>query len=111
MLSLNDVKPQPDHKDIGEAEPLDKARECVTRLFNVDSSWLQAVRTIVADKQGDTRAITGTSIIKDSVYDKRGVVAVLVKLKDGSSYTAELRYPGKTLRCLIYTQASPASKS
>lgn len=191
VLSLNNVKPQPDQKDITEAEALGKARESVTLLFGVDlskleatafytkmglekngewlvsfhpyregtlraegkpyftynvlidpqsgtvmdttivepnykrtpitaelnqrirqdSSWLQAARTIVADKQGETRAITGTSIIKDSVYDKRGVVAVLVKLKDGSSYTAELRYPGKTLRCLIYTPASPASKS
>ncbi len=187
VLSLNYVKPQPDQKDIGEAEALGKARESVTRLFDVDlskleatalynkwgpeqkgewsfdfhpyqgvfqaqrkpyltynvfidslsgtvldttiverdykrtpitaemngrirqdSSWLQAARTIVADKQGETREIVGTSIIKDSVYDKRGVVAVLVQLKDGSSYTAELRYPEKRLRCLIYT---PASKS
>ncbi|WP_025708542.1 hypothetical protein [Paenibacillus graminis] len=188
VLSLTYVKPQPDQKDIGEAETLSKARESVIRLFDVDlskleatalynkwgpeqkgewsvdfhpyregtlraqgrpyltynvlidslsgtvldttiverdykrtpitaemngrirqdSSWLQTARTIVADKQGDTREIVGTSIIKDSIYDKRGVVAVLVKLKDGSSYTAELRYPGKTLRCLIYT---PASKS
>ncbi|WP_143192226.1 hypothetical protein [Paenibacillus helianthi] len=104
------MKPQPGHKGIGEADPLVKARESVTRLFNVDSSWLQAARTIVADKQGDTREIIGTTIIKDSIYDKRGVVAVLVKLKDGSSYTAELRYPEKKLRCLIYTPASPASK-
>ncbi|CQR58820.1 hypothetical protein [Paenibacillus riograndensis] len=191
VLSLNYVKPQPDQKDIGEAEALGKARESVARLFDVDlskmegkasynksgpeqkgvwfvhfqpyrvgtlqaqgkpyfmynvfidslsgtvidstivemaykrtpitaemngrirqdSSWLQAARTIVADKQGDTREIAGTTIIKDSIYDKRGVVAVLVKLKDGSSYTAELRYPEKKLRCLIYTPASPASKS
>lgn len=190
MLGLSYVKPQPDQKDISEAEALGKARESVTRLFNVDlskmeftafytkmglekkgqwlvsihpyregtlqaqgkpyfsynvfvdplngtvldttiversykrtpitaemngrirqdSSWLQAARTIVADKQGDTREIIGTTIIKDSIYDKRGVVAVLVKLKDGSSYTAELRYPEKKLRCLIYTPASPASK-
>lgn len=78
----------------------------MNKQISYDSSWLQAAKSIVVDKQGETRAITSSSIIKDSAYDKSGVVAVLVKLKDGSSYTVELRYPEKTLRCLIYTPVS-----
>ncbi|MEK3966133.1 MULTISPECIES: hypothetical protein [Paenibacillus] len=78
----------------------------MNKQISQDSSWLQAAKSIVVDKQGETRAITSSSIIKDSAYDKSGVVAVLVKLKDGSSYTVELRYPEKTLRCLIYTPVS-----
>lgn len=184
-LSKRIVKPQPDSKDISEADALAKAHDSVTRLFDVDvsklkvtilynkfgpgqigewivhfqpynverlqasaetyfmydvfidsltgnvidttlfnssykrtpitaamkeqikqdHSWIDAAKTIVREKQGDTRAITNTSFIEDVKNDQRGVVAISIGLEDGNAYTAELRYPEKTLRCLIYEPA------
>ncbi|MNR54328.1 hypothetical protein D3C85_1744930 [compost metagenome] len=48
------------------------------------------------------------SLTDTDVNNKRGMVAVKVVLEDGSSYTAELRYPDQTLRCLIYEEAEAA---
>lgn len=184
-LSKRIVRPQPDSKDISEADALAKAHDSVTRLFDVDvsklkvtasyhkfgpgqigewvvhfqpynverlqasgetyfmydvfidsltgnvidttifnsnykrtpitaamkeqikqdHSWIDAAKTIVREKQGDTRAITNTSFIEDVKNDQRGVVAISISLEDGNAYTAELRYPEKTLRCLIYEPA------
>jgi hypothetical protein len=184
-LSKRIVMPQPDTKDISEAEALVKAHDSVTRLFDVDvskvkittsyhkfgpgqigewvvhfqpynaerlqasgetyfmydvfidsltgnvidttlfnsnykrtpitaamkeqikqdHSWIDAAKTIVREKQGETRAITNTSFIEDVKYDQRGVVAISISLEDGNAYIAELRYPEKTLRCLIYEPA------
>jgi len=70
-----------------------------------DQSWTETAKTIVVKKQGEKRAIKKTSIIQEAQYDQRGTVAVSVELEDGSSYIAELRYPDKTLRCLIYQPA------
>jgi hypothetical protein len=181
-LSKRIVKPQPDSKDISEADALAKAHDSVIRLFDVDvsklkvtilynkfgpgqigewivhfqpynverlqasaetyfmydvfidsltgnvidttlfnsnykrtpitaalkeqikqdHSWIDAAKTIVREKQGETRAITNTSFIEDVKYDQRGVVAISIALEDGNKYITELRYPEKTLRCLIY---------
>ncbi|MGO4791256.1 hypothetical protein AB4124_28005 [Paenibacillus sp. 2KB_20] len=181
-LSKRIVKPQPDSKDISEADALAKAHDSVTRLFDVDvsklkvtilynkfgpgqigewfvhfqpykvetlqasgetffmydvyidsltgnvidttlfnssykrtpitaamkeqikqdHSWIDAAKTIVREKQGDTRAITNASIIEDVKYDQRGIVAITINLEDGNKYITELRYPEKTLRCLLY---------
>lgn len=54
------------------------------------------------NKQGEKRAIVKASLTDTEVNNKRGMVAVKLLLEDGSSYTAELRYPDQTLRCLIY---------
>ncbi|GIP26601.1 hypothetical protein J23TS9_17310 [Paenibacillus sp. J23TS9] len=184
-LNKRIVKPQPDTKDISEADALAKAHDSVTRLFDVDvsklevtasyhkfgpgqigewvvhfqpynaerlqasgetyfmydvfidslsgnvidttlfnsnykrtpitapmkeqikqdHSWIDAARTIVREKQGEARVITKTSFIEDVKYDQRGVVAISISLEDGNAYIAELRYPEKTLRCLIYEPA------
>ncbi|MWV42811.1 hypothetical protein GRF59_04150 [Paenibacillus sp. HJL G12] len=73
-----------------------------------DHSWIDAAKTILREKQGETREITNVSYIEDVKYDQRGLVPVSVNMKDGSSYIAELRYPEKTLRCLIYEPAKQA---
>lgn len=71
-----------------------------------DPSWIEAAKAIVVKKQGDARPIQKSTIIQDQVYDQRGVVAVSIVMKDGSSYIVELRYPEKMLRCLIYEPAA-----
>ncbi|BFH65831.1 hypothetical protein [Paenibacillus azoreducens] len=78
----------------------------MNKQIRQDPSWIEAAKNVVLKKQGETRAIQKSTIIQDQVYDKRGVVAVSIELKDGSSYTVELRYPEKTLRCLIYDPAA-----
>ncbi|GBF75916.1 hypothetical protein PA598K_04350 [Paenibacillus sp. 598K] len=67
-----------------------------------DSSWIAKAKRIITDNQEETRAIAKAEIIDADVNNKRGMVAVKLVLEDGSSYTAELRYPGQTLRSLIY---------
>ncbi|OZB90031.1 hypothetical protein [Paenibacillus sp. XY044] len=88
-------------------------RTPITPEMNVkirqDPSWIEAAKSIVTKKQGDGQAIQKSSLVQDSVYDKRGVVAVALEMKDGSSYTVELRYPEKALRCLIYNPAKGSS--
>ncbi|MBE9917687.1 hypothetical protein G8C92_27165 [Paenibacillus donghaensis] len=78
----------------------------MNKKIRQDPSWIEAAKNVVLKKQGETRAIKKSTIIQDQLYDKRGVVAVSIELKDGSSYTVELRYPEKTLRCLIYDPAA-----
>ncbi|WNS43936.1 hypothetical protein [Paenibacillus sp. MMS20-IR301] len=73
-----------------------------------DSRWIARAKQIITDKQGETRAIVKASITGQDVNNKRGMVAVKLVLEDGSSYTAELRYPDQTLRCLIYEAAGEA---
>ncbi|WP_019909210.1 hypothetical protein [Paenibacillus sp. HW567] len=73
-----------------------------------DASWIAAAKQIVTQKQGETRKIASAKINGDSSYLKRGLVSVLIKLADGSTYNAELRYPEKTLRCLMYEAAGTA---
>ncbi|GIO35087.1 hypothetical protein J2TS6_62280 [Paenibacillus albilobatus] len=78
----------------------------MNKQIRQDPSWIEAAKAIVVKKQGDTRPIQKSTIIQDQVYDQRGVVAVSIEMKGGSSYTVELRYPEKTLRCLIYEPAA-----
>ncbi|RXZ81903.1 hypothetical protein EBB07_12915 [Paenibacillaceae bacterium] len=78
------------------------------KKISQDKSWFAAAKSVITEKQGEKRAIAGMSLISDDIYDKRGVVAVSIKLEDGSSYIAELRYPEQTLRCLIYEPAKKA---
>lgn len=188
-LSKRSVKPQPDAKDIGKEEALNKAVDSIKRLFDADvtpmkataaynkfgpeqqgewlihfqpyrvgtlnaneevylmydvfidsisgtvvdttvvnpsykrtpitpemnkkirqdPSWIETAKSIVTKKQGEGQAIKKSSFVQDTVYDKRGVVAVSLELKDGGSYTLELRYPEKALRCLIYNPAKGGS--
>lgn len=77
----------------------------MNKKIRQDPSWIEAAKSIVIKKQGEGQAIKKSSFIQDTVYDKRGVVAVALELEDGSSYIAELRYPEKALRCLIYHPA------
>ncbi|AWP26264.1 hypothetical protein [Paenibacillus sp. Cedars] len=70
-----------------------------------DASWVVAARQIVTKKLGETRAIKSAKYVKNPVNDKRGMVNILITLEDGSTYDAELRYPEKTLRCLLYNPA------
>jgi len=79
--------------------------DVIAKNIRKDQSWTETAKTIVVKKQGEKRTIKKTSIIQDAQYDKRGTVAVAVELEDGSSYIVELRYPDKTLRCLIYQPA------
>ncbi|WP_372238232.1 hypothetical protein [Paenibacillus sp. FSL R7-0273] len=67
-----------------------------------DAGWIHKATQIVMNKQGEKRAIVKASLTDTEVNNKRGMVAVKLLLEDGSSYTAELRYPDQTLRCLIY---------
>ncbi|WP_052380324.1 hypothetical protein [Paenibacillus camerounensis] len=67
-----------------------------------DASWIHKATQIVMNKQGDKRAIVKADLTDTEVNNKRGIVAVKLLLEDGSHYTAELRYPDQTLRCLIY---------
>ncbi|MEI0736644.1 hypothetical protein VQ056_08030 [Paenibacillus sp. JTLBN-2024] len=78
----------------------------MNKQIRQDPSWIEAAKAIVVKKQGDTRPIQKSTIIQDQVYDQRGVVAVSIAMKDGSSYIVELRYPEKMLRCLIYEPAA-----
>jgi len=78
----------------------------MNKQIRQDPSWIEAAKTVVVKKQGETRAIQKSTFIQDQVYDQRGVVAVSIELKDGSSYTVEMRYPEKTLRCLLYEPAA-----
>src|SRR6185312_13183902 len=73
-----------------------------------DSRWIAKAKQIIMDKQEETRAIVKAEIIDADVNNKRGMVAVKLMLKDGSSYTAELRYPDQSLRCLIYEATGDA---
>jgi hypothetical protein len=73
-----------------------------------DATWINEATKIVTDRQGETRKIVMASLTDTDVNNKRGMVAVKMLLEDGSSYTAELRYPDQTLRCLIYEEAEAA---
>ncbi|OBZ14335.1 hypothetical protein A8L34_10330 [Bacillus sp. FJAT-27264] len=76
------------------------------RAIQKDATWIHEATKIVTDKQGETRKITMAFLTDTEVNNKRGMVAVKILLEDGSSYTAELRYPDKTLRCLLYEEAN-----
>ncbi|MDR0270202.1 hypothetical protein [Paenibacillus sp.] len=78
----------------------------MNKQIRQEPSWVEAAKNVVLKKQGETRAIQKSTFIQDQVYDKRGVVAIAIELTDGSKYTVELRYPEKTLRCLIYKPAA-----
>lgn len=67
-----------------------------------DLNWIQVAKKIVTEKQGETRKITKATVVNDSITDKRGVVSIKIELDDGNYYTVELRYPDKSLRCLLY---------
>ena len=73
-----------------------------------DQSWVNTAVQIVKDKQGEKRKIVKASLTNMEVNNKRGMVAVNIVLEDGSKYNAELRYPSKMLRCLIYEPAAKA---
>lgn len=45
-------------------------------------------------------------LIDTDKNNSRGMVDVKLLLEDGSSYIAELRYPDKSLRCLLYEEAA-----
>ncbi|CAM4426088.1 hypothetical protein PATY110618_14460 [Paenibacillus typhae] len=70
-----------------------------------DASWIHKATQIVMNKQGEKRTIVKASLTGTENNNKRGMVAVKLLLEDGSSYTAELRYPNQALRCLIYEPA------
>ncbi|ASA21169.1 hypothetical protein [Paenibacillus donghaensis] len=79
-----------------------------SKKISKDKSWIEAARRIVTEKQGETRKISSASLVKSAEDEKRGMVNVKITLEDGSTYTAEMRYPDQTLRCLIYKEAAPA---
>lgn len=79
--------------------PIDTAAAAAIKK---DNSWVNAAVQIVKDKQGEQRKITKAYLTNMEVNNKRGMVAVDIVLEDGSKYNAELRYPSKMLRCLIY---------
>ncbi|WP_342440073.1 hypothetical protein NSS79_15815 [Paenibacillus sp. FSL L8-0436] len=85
--------------------PIDKA---AASAIQKDASWIQKATQIVTDKQGETRNIVKAYLTDTEVNNKRGMVAVKLLLEDGSSYTAEFRYPNQALRCLIYEAADKA---
>ncbi|OMD67077.1 hypothetical protein BSK62_08675 [Paenibacillus odorifer] len=70
-----------------------------------DARWINAAITILTDKQKESRKIATATLINTETNDKRGMVAVQMMLEDGSSYTAEMRYPDQSLRCLTYETA------
>jgi hypothetical protein len=71
-----------------------------------DATWIHEATKIVTDKQGETRKITMAYLIDTDKNNSRGMVDVKLLLEDGSSYIAELRYPDKSLRCLLYEEAA-----
>ncbi|MFF2015754.1 hypothetical protein [Paenibacillus sp. NPDC058177] len=75
------------------------------KAIQKDATWIHEATKIVTDKQGETRKITMAYLVDTDKNDSRGMVDVKMLLEDGSSYTAELRYPDKTLRCLLYEEA------
>ncbi|MEC0372160.1 hypothetical protein [Paenibacillus chibensis] len=77
----------------------------MNKKIRQDPSWIEAAKSIVMHKQSEEQAIIKSSFIQDSVYDKRGVVAIALELADGASYTLELRYPERALRCMVYNPA------
>ncbi|MBT2293680.1 hypothetical protein J7E73_32230 [Paenibacillus albidus] len=77
-------------------------------LIQKDASWIHEATQIVIEKQGETRKITKAFLTDTATNNKRGMVAVKLLLEDGSSYTAEMRYPDQSLRCLIYEPANMA---
>ncbi|MFD0710917.1 hypothetical protein [Paenibacillus sp. GCM10027626] len=79
------------------------------RSIKRDSSWVEIAQSIVTDKAGEKREIEKITYLQKAIYDKLGVVAIKVALKDGSSYTAELRYPDQSLRCLVYEPAKSST--
>ncbi|WP_339251070.1 hypothetical protein [Paenibacillus sp. FSL P2-0136] len=85
--------------------PIDAAAAAAMKK---DDSWVKEATRIVKDKQGEKRKIVKAYLTGTEVNNTRGMVAVDVLLEDGSKYNAELRYPGKQLRCLIYEPAGKA---
>ncbi|WP_238653678.1 hypothetical protein [Paenibacillus piscarius] len=85
--------------------PIDAAAAAAIKK---DKSWVNTAVQIVKDKQGEKRKIVKASLTDMEVNNKRGMVAVDIVLEDGSKYNAELRYPSKMLRCLIYEPAGKA---
>lgn len=88
-----------------QRNPIDAAAEAAIKK---DKSWVNTAVQIVKDKQGEKRKIVKASLTGTEVNNKRGMVAVDIVLEDGSKYNAELRYPSKMLRCLIYEPAGKA---
>ncbi|WP_151736929.1 hypothetical protein [Paenibacillus tengchongensis] len=86
--------------------PIDEA---AARSIRKDDSWIQEAIRIVQDQQRETKAVVKASLTEVETNNKRGMVAVELLLEDGSSYTAELRYPDQSLRCLIYKSIIPSS--
>lgn len=82
--------------------PIDAA---APKAVQKDKRWIQKATQIVKERQGESRPIVKAYLTDQETNNKRGMVAVKLMLKDGSSYTAELRYPDQTLRCLIYEAA------
>ncbi|WP_405104290.1 hypothetical protein MHH28_17205 [Paenibacillus sp. FSL K6-1217] len=85
--------------------PIDAAAAAAMKK---DDSWIKEATRIVKDKQGEKRKIVKAYVTGTEVNNKRAMVAVDVLLEDGSKYNAELRYPSKQLRCLIYEPAGKA---
>ncbi|WP_054940144.1 hypothetical protein [Paenibacillus ihuae] len=85
--------------------PIDAAAASAIRK---DASWINKATQVITDKQGETRRIVKAYLTDTEVNNKRGMVAVKLLLVDGSSYTAEFRYPDQALRCLIYEAADNA---
>lgn len=77
----------------------------ISQEISKDDSWVQEAKQIITEKMGETRAIKNAKYVKNAENDKRGMVSILITLEDGSIYDAELRYPEKTLRCLLYKPA------
>lgn len=77
----------------------------VSEQIKHDQSWITRAKTIVTEKQGEERSIVKASRIQDDKYDKRGIVAISIELEDGSKYVAEMKYPQKILRSLLYEPA------
>lgn len=82
--------------------PIDDA---AANIIAQDASWIHKATQVVMNKQGEKRTIVKASLTDTGVNNKRGMVAVKLLLEDGSSYTAEFRYPNQALRCLIYEAA------
>ncbi|MNP57574.1 hypothetical protein D3C76_1524150 [compost metagenome] len=74
-----------------------------------DASWIHKAVQVITDKQGETRTIVKAYLTDTEFNNKRGMVDVKLLLEDGSSYTAEFRYPDQTLRCLIYEASDKAN--
>lgn len=83
--------------------PIDTA---AAKAIQKDSRWIHKATRLITEKQEETRTIVMAYLTDTEVNNKRGMVAVKLQLEDGSTYTAEFRYPDQTLRCLLYEDAN-----